>query len=93
MQLLRWKKIFYLVRYHVSHGSLDEAWQNHIYSDPESSQLLGSSLGEPYHSSLARCVVSLANVASPGHDAGNVDNGSTQLLILHQTGSCLDSQN
>ena len=73
----------YLVRHHISHGSLDEPWQYHINSDPELAELLGRGLGEANDPGLAGGVVCLADVASPGHYTGNVHYGPRQLLLLH----------
>ena len=76
----------YLVRHHVSHGSLDEARQDDVHPDTELAQLLGRRLSEADDCGLAGGVVCLANVTRPGHDAGDVDDGAGQLVLLHQTG-------
>ena len=49
----------YLVRYHVCHGGLDEAWQDDVDPDAELAELLGGGLGEADDPGLTRRVVCL----------------------------------
>ena len=79
----------YLIGEHVSHGGLDEAGQDDIHPNTELSELLRGRLTEPDDAGLAGGVVSVGHQPSPGHNAGDVDDGTRQLILLHQTRSRL----
>ena len=75
----------HLVWHFLRHWSLDKARQDHVDSDTKLAQLFSCSFGESYHPGLAGGIVWMSDKASLPYYAGNVDDGSRQLLLLHQT--------